>query len=84
MALNFNKSNFLKFYIYLNNNNNIKNYKSSFYNNNCKQINDCNCTEIKEFRRIKYLGLIYVNKLNWKYYIDHGIDHLTTLVQDRI
>lgn len=69
MALYFKKSNFFKFNIY-NNNNDIKNYKISLHNNSFQNIKVCNCTEIKELSQIKYLELIYDNKLNRKFNIE--------------
>lgn len=62
MAIYVNKTNYQKFNIY---NNNIKNYKLSVHNNNCKQISNCNCIEVKKLTKIKYLGSICDNKLNY-------------------
>lgn len=53
MAVNLNKSNFIKFYIYNNKINSIKNYKLFFHKNNCKEILDCDCAEIKELFKYK-------------------------------
>jgi len=68
MALNLSKSNFLKFNIYNKSDNSIMNCKLTIHDNLlCQKLGACNCTEIKELSQIKYLGLIYDNKSNWKF-----------------
>jgi len=58
MAINLNKTNFIKFSIYKNKINSIKNYKLFFHKTNCKQIFVCDCDEIKELSSIKYLIIL--------------------------
>jgi len=79
LELNLNKSNYILFNL-RSNSTTLHNYFICPHSLNCKnKIVSCNCQHIQRVNQIKYLGLIFDEKLNWNYHVDKLVNTIRKL-----